>query len=172
MKKLLPLLLVAAIGAGAYLYFSREPSALVLTGLVTTNDIVVGPQIGGRIDELHVQEGDTVKAGQVIAVIAPGELRAESDFAVHNVEGIASQIQQSQAAVRFEEQQMSEQVRQAESNLEVNQAQQAASVAELEAARISLERTQQLSREGVAPAQQLDTARTTYDAAVARVDAL
>ena len=101
MKKLLPLLLVAALGAGAYFYFNREPAALVLTGLVTTNDIVVAPQIGGRIDELHVQEGDTVKAGQVIAVISPGELRADNDYAVHNVQGIASQIQQSQAAVRF-----------------------------------------------------------------------
>jgi HlyD family secretion protein len=172
MKKLLPLLLIVALGAGAYFYLNRPPTALVLTGVVTTNDIVVGPQIGGRIDELRVQEGDTVKQGQLVAVISPDELRAESAYAVHNVEGIASQIQQSQAALRFEEQQMNEQVRQAESNLAATEAQQAAAVAELEAARINLDRTQQLAREGVAPAQQLDTARTSYDAAVARLDSL
>jgi HlyD family secretion protein len=172
MKKLLPLLLVAAIGAAAYYFYNREPTALVLTGLVTTSDVIVGPQIGGRIDELRVQEGDAVKAGQIIAVIAPDELRAESAYAVHNVEGIASQIQQSQAALRFEQQQMSEQVRQAESTLASTEAQQAAAMADLEAARINFDRTQQLAREGVAPAQQLDTARTGYDAAVARVDSL
>jgi HlyD family secretion protein len=172
MKKLLPLVLIAALGAGAYVYISRPPSALVLTGLVTTNDIVVGPQIGGRINDLRVQEGDVVTAGQIIAVIAPDELRAESAYAVHNVEGIASQIQQSEAALRYEQDQMSEQVRQAESTLGATEAQHAAAVAELEAARINLERTQQLAREGVAPAQQLDTARTGYDAAAARVNAL
>jgi HlyD family secretion protein len=172
MKKLLPLLVILALGGGAYAYLSRPPVALVLTGVITTNDMVVGPQIGGRIDELRVQEGDTVKQGQVIAVISPDELRAESAYAVHNVEGMASQIQQSEAALRYEQQQMNEQVRQAESTLAANEAQQAAAVAELEAARISLDRTQRLANEGVAPAQQLDTARTSYDAAAARLDAL
>ena len=172
MKKLLPLLLIIAIGAGAYFYFNQPPTALVLTGLVTTNDVVVGPQIGGRIDDLRVKEGDLVKRGQIVAVIAPDELRAESAYAVHNVEGIASQIQQSQAALRYEEQQMGEHVRQAESTLASTEAQQAAAVAELEAARINFERTQSLAREGVASAQQLDTARTSYDAGVARLDSL
>lgn len=172
MKRLLPLLLLIAAGAGGYFYLSRAPAALVLTGVVTTNDTVISPQIGGRIEDLRVKEGDTVQRGDVVAVIAPDELRAESAYAVHNVEGITSQIQQSQAALRFEQQQMQEQVRQAESNLAAVEAQQAAASAELEAARINLERTQSLARDGVAPAQQLDMARTSYDAAVARVDAL
>ena len=172
MKKLLPLLLIIAIGAGAYVYFNRAPTALVLTGLVTTNDVVVGPQIGGRIDDLRVKEGDTVKQGQIVAIMSPDELRAESAYAGHNVEGISSQVQQSEAALRFEQEQLSEQVRQAESNLAAAEAQQAAATADLEAARINLDRTQKLSNEGVASAQQLDTARTGYDAAVARLDAL
>ena len=172
MKKLLPLLLIVAVAGGAYVYLSKPPDRLVLTGVITTNDIIVGPQIGGRIADLRVQEGDSVKAGQVLAVIAPDELRAESAYALHTVEGVASQIEQSKAALRYEQQQMTEQVRQAESNLAATEAQQAAAVAELESARLTLERTQQLAREGVAPAQQLDTARTAHDAAVARLDAL
>jgi len=172
MKRILPLLVLAALGAGLYFYLSRQPDSLTLTGVVTTNDLVVGPQIGGRIDDLRVQEGDEVKRGQILAVISPDELRAESAYAVHNAEGIASQIVQSQAALRYEQQQLSEQVRQAESNLAATEAQQAAAAADLEAARINLERTRQLAAEGVAPAQQLDTARTSYDGSVARVDAL
>ena len=172
MKRILPLLVLAALGTGLYFYLNRQPDSLVLTGVVTTNDLVVGPQIGGRIDDLRVQEGDNVKRGQIIAVISPDELRAESAYAVHNAEGIASQIVQSQAALRYEQQQLSEQVHQAESNLAATEAQQAAATADLEAARINLERTQKLAAEGVAAAQQLDTARTSYDGAVARVDAL
>ena len=51
MKKLLPLLLVLAIGVGAYVYFNQPPTALVLTGLVTTNDVVVGPHGGPPMNQ-------------------------------------------------------------------------------------------------------------------------
>lgn len=71
--------------------------------MVTTNDVVIGPQIGGRIEQVLVNEGDAVTRGQLIAVITPDELRAESAYATHNLEGLASQIQQSQAALLYEE---------------------------------------------------------------------
>jgi len=172
MKRLLLLILIVAAIAGGYVYASRTPSELVLTGIVTTNDLVISPQIGGRIQKLHVQEGDTVKAGQLVAEIFPEELRAESVYATHNVEGYASQISQAQAALRLEERQIDEQIRQAESTLASTEAQQAAANADLEAARLKFERTQNLSREGVAAAQELDQARTTFEAARAKVDAL
>jgi multidrug resistance efflux pump len=171
-KKILPAIVLVAAVAAAYIYWNRAVSELVLTGIVTTNDVVVSPQIGGRIEQVIVEEGEVVKRGQRIAVIAPDELRADSAYATHNVEGLASQIVQSQAALRFEQRQMEEQVHQAESNLAAAEAQQAAATADLEAARLNYERTQNLSREGVAPAQQLDESRTTYQAAQARLDAL
>lgn len=172
MKRALILLVVLAAAAGAYVYLTKLPSALVLTGVVTTNDVVIGPQIGGRVDELRVTEGDLVTRGQIVAVISPDELRAESAYAEHNVEGMASQLQQSEAALRYEQQQLAEQIHQAESMLASNEAQQAAAAADLESSRLILERTRKLEVEGVAPAQQLDAARTAHDAAVARVDAL
>jgi hypothetical protein len=42
--------------AAALWYFNRPVTELQLTGIVTTNDVVVGPQIGGRIDKLLVNE--------------------------------------------------------------------------------------------------------------------
>jgi multidrug efflux pump subunit AcrA (membrane-fusion protein) len=54
--------------------------ALVLTGIVTTNDVVVSPQIAGRIEQLNVNEGDEVKAGQMIAVLDSGELEQEEAY--------------------------------------------------------------------------------------------
>jgi HlyD family secretion protein len=172
MKKLLTLLVVLAIGGGTYWYFNRPVTELQLTGIVTTNDVVVGPQIGGRLDKLLVNEGDTVKQGQLVAVIAPDELRAESAYAAQNLEGFSSQIQQAQASVRYEEQQTAEQIRQAESNLAATEAQQASAVADLESARLNFQRQQNLSREGVAAAQDLDEARTKFESNQAKVDAL
>jgi multidrug resistance efflux pump len=172
MKKLLLLLVIVAAATGIYLYVNRPPSELVLTGIVTTNDVVVSPQIGGRLEKLLVDEGQAVTPGQLIAEISPDELRAESAYAAHNAEGVGSQITQAQAALRFEQRQTDEQIRQAESTLASTEAQQAAATADLEAARLKFERTQNLSREGVAAAQELDQARTAYDAARAKLEAL
>ena len=172
MKRLVPLIIIAALGGGLYYYMNLPPTELVLTGVVTTNDVVVGPQIGGRLAQLLVDEGQTVKADQLLAVIAPDELKAESAYATHNLEGVSSQIQQSQAQLRYEQLQMTEQIRQAESTVASAEAQEVAAMADREAARLNFERTQNLSKEGVAAASELDKARTSYDAAQARVDAL
>ena len=146
MKRILTLLVVVALGGGAFYYFTRPVTSLVLTGVVTTNDVVVSSQIGGRIGHLAVTEGDSVTREQLIAVIAPDELRAESAFAARNAEGVGSQIRQAQASLRWEELQLAEQVRQAESSLAATEAQQAAAVADLEGSRLNFERTQNLPR--------------------------
>jgi HlyD family secretion protein len=171
-KRLLPLLLLAAAAAGAYFYFYGRPVPLVLTGIVTTNDVVVSPQIGGKIERLLVAEGETVNSGQLIAVIAPDELQAESAYATHSAEGVVSQGREAEAALRYQEQQTTQQIQQAESMLASTEAQQAAATADLENVRLSYERTQSLTRDGVASTQQLDETRTASQAAQARVDAL
>ena len=172
MKKLISLLIVAALGGGAYYYVSAKPRALVLTGIVTTNDVVVSPQIGGQIAELGVAEGDAVKKGQLLAVIAPDELRADMSYYAHSAEGLSNQVTQAAAALRFQEQQTADQIRQAEANVAATEAQQAAAAADVESARLTFERTQNLSRQNVASQQELDQARTTYQAAQAKLDAI
>ena len=76
MKRIIrPLILLMLVAGGGYYYYrSTRPVPLVLTGIVTTNDIVVSPQIAGRIDQLNVNEGDQVKADQMIAVLDSSEL--------------------------------------------------------------------------------------------------
>jgi multidrug resistance efflux pump len=172
MKKLLLLLIIVALGGGTYYYVSARPRALVLTGIVTTNDVVVSPQIGGQIERLAVAEGDAVKKGQVVAVIAPDELRADMSYYAHNAEGMSSQVSQAAAALRFEEQQTADQIRQAEANVAATEAQQAAATADVESTRLTFERTQNLSRQNVASQQELDQARTAYQAAQAKLDAI
>jgi HlyD family secretion protein len=166
------LLILAGAGYGIYRYVNRRPTSLTLTGIVTTNDVVVSPQISGQISRLLVNEGDLVKRDQLLAVITPDELRADSAYYQHSAEGLGSQVRESEAALRFQERQTTDQIRQAEANLAMAQAQQAAAVADLENARLVFERTRDLSEKGVEPQQQLDQARTTFDAAKARLDSL
>src|SRR4051812_23764477 len=101
-KRLLLLVVVAAAaGAGVYAYSRMAASALVLTGIVTTNDVIVSPQIGGQISQLLVREGDTVAHDQLVAVIAPDELKADTAYFSQNVAGMSSQVRESEAALRF-----------------------------------------------------------------------
>jgi len=169
-KALLFLILLVAAGVAAYFYLGRPPNELVLTGIVTTNDLIVSPQIGGRISDLKVAEGDVVKKDQLVAVIAPDELRADTAYYAHSAEGMVSQVQESEAALRLQERQTADQITQAEANLASAEAQQMAAVADLENAKLELDRSRNLSQKGVEPPQRYDSARTAYDAVSARLD--
>src|SRR5262245_42357913 len=171
-RRLLFLILALAAGAGAFAYSRMAPSTLVLTGIVTTNDVIVSPQIGGQIAQLLVKEGDTVTRDQLVAVIAPDELKADTAYFAQNVQGLSSQVRESEAALRFQERQTADQIRQAESTLASIEAQVEAATADVESARLTYTRTQNLSQQGVASPQELDQARTAAAAAQAKLDAL
>ena len=94
-RRFVVFLLLVGGGAAGYYFYSRPPTELVLTGVVTTNDVIVGPQITGKIQQILVAEGDAVKRDQIVATIVPDELMAESSAATHNVEGLGSQVQEA-----------------------------------------------------------------------------
>ena len=171
-KTLIPILLLAAIVAVWYFFFRAGPSVLTLTGIVTTNDVIVSPQIAGQISELLVNEGDAVKKDQLVAVIRPDELQADTAYYRSNVAGLSSQVQESEAALRFQQRQTTDQIAQAESTVASTEAQVKAAAADLENARLTFSRTQDLAQQKVASAQELDQARTGFNAAQAKLDAL
>jgi multidrug resistance efflux pump len=170
-RLLILVLLIAGVAAGVW-YYNRPPTALVLTGIVTTHEIVVSPQIGGRLEKLLVDEGDTVHKDQLVAVLALDELRQEREFYSYTAKGVGVQVQEGEAALRLEQRQMHEQVAQAEAMLASYESQRAASEAELANARVNLERSQRMMADGLGTAEQLDQARTTYEVAKSRVAAL
>ena len=171
-KRLVLLVILVLVGAGVYAYTRMGPAALVLTGIVTTNDVIVSPQIGGQIAELLVKEGDTVARDQLLAVLSPEELKADTAYFRQNVEGMSSQVRESEAALRFQERQMGDQIRQAESTLAATESQVEAAAADLENARLLYTRTENLSKQGVVSPQELDQARTGSAAAQAKLDGL
>jgi HlyD family secretion protein len=172
MRRLILLLIVGGGVAGAY-YSMRKPAGpLILTGIVTTENVVVGPQVGGQIGQLLVKEGDQVQKNQLVAVMTTDELQADRAYYMYQVASVQSQVGENQAALRFEQRQTEDQIHQARAMLDAAVAQTGEARADLENARIVLERTQKLSKEGVAANQQLDQARTSYDAAKSRLDAV
>src|SRR5262245_44130819 len=175
MKRLRPLLFIAilaGVGYGVYRYVNRPPTSLTLTGIVTTNDVIISPQIAGQISQLLVKEGDAVKRDQLVAVLRPDELKADTAYYAQNVEGLSSQVRESEAALRYQQRQMQDQIAQAESTLASTEAQAKAAAADLEQARLTYSRTQNLSQQGVISPQELDQAKTAFTASQAKLDAL
>jgi multidrug resistance efflux pump len=172
LARLLFLLVVVGAIGGAYWYTSRPPTSLLLTGIVTSNHVVVSPQITGRLEKLTVAEGDTVKAGQLVAVLAPDELREERAFYTFSAEGVGSQVEENEAAVRLQERLTTDQIAQAEANLAATESQEAATQAELENARTAFERAQRMFKDGVGTQERLDQSKTALEVARSRLAAL
>ena len=168
---LLLVFLVLAAGA-AFAFSTFRPSKITLTGIVTTNDIFVSPQVAGQVGQLLVAEGETVKKGQLLAVLTPDELRADTAYYAQNAAGLSSQVQESEGALRFEQSTLEQQTAQAESTLAATEAEVKAAAADLEAAKATYVRTQDLARQQIASAQDLDQARAASNAAQAKLDAL
>jgi len=170
MRRIILLLVLAGGAAAAYYSMRQPPGPLILTGIVTTEDVIVGPQVGGLIGQLLVKEGDQIQKNQLVAVMTTDELRANRDFYSKQEESAQSQIGENEASLRFQSRQTEDQITQAQASLATSVAQVGQAKASSENARIVFERVQKLSAEGVAPQQQFDEARTSYDAAKAQLD--
>ncbi len=163
-------LAVAATAYALLTYFQAR--RLVLTGIVTTDDVIVGSQVAGQLQELRVKEGDTVTRGERLGVIQPQEAQADLAFAVSSAEQSAAQLAAAEAGLRFEEAQTQSAIRQAEANLAAAVAGAAQGDADLENAKLAFERETRLHAAGADSPQAFDLARTTADGAVARAEAL
>jgi multidrug resistance efflux pump len=83
--------------ASAYYFFSTPAGKdLVLVGTVDANQIVVSPQIQGRILKLLVQEGSQVKQGDLIALLDPSELEAEERGAAATIASLRSKVSETE----------------------------------------------------------------------------
>src|SRR5215813_8948460 len=106
MKRIRWILVIAVLlgcAALVWVVFLRTPSVppniLQVSGRIESDDSAVAAKVAGRIREITVREGDTVKAGQVIAVLDDAQMVAREEQA-------RSALQQSEAKVKWSTQQI------------------------------------------------------------------
>ncbi len=95
------ILLLAVVAGGIYYFTIRQPGEIVLTGIVTTDEVIVSPEIQGRLQQLMVKEGDTVASGQLLAVIQPQEQQANVAYYASSGQQFAAQVTQAQADLEY-----------------------------------------------------------------------
>ena len=95
-KVFILLAIIFAISTAYYFFSTPRGGDLVLVGTVDANQIVVSPQIQGRILKLLVDEGTEVKQGELIAELDPSELEAEERAAAAMIASFRSQVSANQ----------------------------------------------------------------------------
>jgi multidrug resistance efflux pump len=155
-----------------YFFTRTRWSGMVLTGIVTTDQIVVSSQVQGRIARMMVETGDSVPKGQLLALIAPEELRADQAYYASAMKSSASQVGVAEASLKFQELQTADQVAQAKAALAAAEAQEKQAAANRDLARLNYQRTHRLFQQGINSAQDDDQARTNELAAEAQVESL
>ena len=163
MKRILPLLMVAAVGVAVVIYYPRlqkaegPPTELRLSGNIEAHESVVGFKVQGRIVELPVEEGQWVEQGAVLARLEDKEFR--------------QQIAVDEAAVRVREANLTLAEAGARRQ-EIEAAQQTVveAQADLDQRKLDLERAETLYRRDVISAEQRDLAATALKRAQAAYD--
>jgi multidrug resistance efflux pump len=153
-----------------YLFTARQSPDLHLIGTVDANEVLVSAKIPGRIQTLTVQEGESVQAGQLIAVIESNDLAAAHAAAEANV---ASQQQKLNETMDTERQTQGETSSQVESVLAQLQAARAALVqaqAQYARQKADTDRTVALAKQGIMSAQSSEVAVASLQADQAAID--
>lgn len=171
-KVLLVIVILVAIGSTVvYFATSTRTRGIVLTGMVSTDETIVSSQIAGQLTELRVKEGDRVMHGELVAVIDPQQYQADHRYYGQTQQSMRAQVQQAEAALRYQELQTRDQIRQAQAALATAEAQQAQAAANLKNAEDNYQRTRALFQEGIVPAQSNVQAETAYEADGAQLNA-
>lgn len=164
-NQLLPLLLLAAVAAVALAWSALKPSGpgagfVSGNGRIEATEVDVATKLAGRVQDIKVNEGDFVRAGQVLAQMQVDTLEAQRDEAQARQREAVNALASAQAQVTMRR-----------SDKNVAEAVVAQRSSDLDAAQRRLSRSETLSGEGAASFQELDDDRARVRGALAALAA-
>jgi len=172
-NKFIILLSIICLIALGYYYFSTPSSKdLVLIGTVDSNQVVVSPQIEGRIQKLLVDEGTPVKAGDLIAVLDPSELEAQERAAAATISSLRSKVSETEATRDATQGATTSSVSNAQARLASARAQLLQAEATLTRTESDSRRMIELANQGIASDQEKVQAESNLKAQTALVQSL
>ena len=164
MNTMKALLVMAAVSATACQGSAPATGARV-SGQVDATEVQVAPEVGGRIIEMTIAEGDRVKQGDVVARLDTRDIDLALQRAQAERSQADAQLRLLQAGARGED------IRQAEAQVAATSADVAAAQADLAAAETDLQRFEKLLQSNSGSQKQRDDAATRRDMARDRLAA-
>ena len=166
-------LILALLTVGSLIWYFvtvRPTGDLQLIGTVDANEVVVSSKIPGRIQTLTVDEGQEVKAGQLIAVIESEDLQAARKAAEATASSQKFKLGETVETERQTRGEVSSAAVNADALLKASRATLAQAQAQFEHQQADTSRTVALAQQGIMSEQAKDDAATSLQAAKAAVD--
>ena len=157
--------------------------------VVTSDEASISSVASGKLAAVYINDGDTVSAGQVVAVLDSENFQSAASQARASLASATSQLSQARANARLSPSRSTAAVRQAEAALKSAKAQLAkalkgarpeeqeqaennlrAAKSNLDTAKKNLDRVRTLVKEGALAESQLDTAKNGYESALAQYE--
>jgi len=154
-----------------YLATTRHGGDLQLIGTVDANEVVVSSKIPGRIQTLTVQEGETVKAGQLIATIESKDLEAALNAAEATATGEQSKLKGAVETVDQNRGETDSATLSAEAQVRSAQAQLKQAEANYDHQKADTTRTVALAEQGIMSQQARDEQTTALNELLTNVSA-
>lgn len=185
-------LFLVIVGVAAFFiwrgYFANPPlpaSIVAISGRIEGDDSAVASKTAGRVVEIRVREGDTVKAGDVIATLDDAQVRAREEQAKAALAGAEArekaardqiaifeqQIQQNELQLEQSKVDAAGRVRQAEADIAGAEAEVARQEAALTLAVFDRDAYEKLVKTGAASERQGKLASATAEQQAAAVSA-
>ncbi len=160
-RLLLPLVVLLAVVAGSIIYFVAQHNVTDKTGIrvsgnIETTQVELSFKLSGRVLERLVDEGDRVKAGQLVARLDSIDLEQEVELRQADLAAARATLAELKAGSRVEE------IGQGEATL-------AKAQAEFGRLKVDYARQQALYRKEVISTRDLDTTRSAFEAAEAQL---
>lgn len=102
-KRIVGIIVVAAVLAGLLWYSQRRPAASKVSGFIEADLIRLGSRVGGRALKVQAEEGALVKAGEVLVELDPFDLLELRSQAAAQLAVRKADLQKAQAGYRAEE---------------------------------------------------------------------
>jgi HlyD family secretion protein len=150
-----------------YLVTARTSGDLKLIGTVDANEVLVSAKIPGRIQTLTVEEGQEVKAGQLIAEIESDDLAATRKAAEATVASNRSKLSETVETERQNQGEVASAAANAEALVRASEAALAQANANLSHQQADTLRTVALAKQGIESEQAKDDAVASLQAAQA-----
>ena len=154
-----------------YFLTTNRSTEVVLIGTVDANQVIVSSNVPGRIEKLAVEEGQTVKAGELVATIDGAPYATQKAAAAATLASLRSQVASSRATFQSTEGDTKNTVANAQATVQAAKATLKAAIANRDLQASVTRRTVALAAEGVASQQDRDQAANALRANQAQVQA-
>ena len=155
-----------AVWLGAPWVMARFTQVHINDARIAASVVTVSSEVAGRVTSLPVVVGDTVAAGDVIAMIDRTSSEPQLAAVLSRLTASDAQVAEIETRKKMLEKQLTARREAANAGIAAAEANHEAALAALTNARSRYERVNTLAEQNIASQQSLDEARATFDSAV------